>query len=259
MIDFHCHLDLYPDPEMVVRQADEARIYVLSVTTTPKAWRRTSEMAKDCTRIRTALGLHPELAHERHAELPLFEALLPQTRYVGEVGLDGSPDLKPHAQIQRKVFKTVLKLSSRQGGRVLSIHSRRASDEVLECLRAEPDAGTPILHWFSGSQAQLRRAIDQGCWFSVGLPMSRSDRGRALLASLPRDRVLTETDGPFAQEGNRAVKPSDVSGMADALSSVWNVSASEVRNQLATNLRRLTAYALDTSRQVVPRAGAAVA
>lgn len=248
MIDFHCHLDLYPDPEMAVRQADEARIYVLSVTTTPKAWRRTSAMAKDCTRIRTALGLHPELAHERHAELPLFEALLPQTRYVGEVGLDGSPDLKPHAEIQRKVFKTVLRFASREGGRILSIHSRRASDEVLECLRAEPNAGTAILHWFSGSQAQLRRAMDQGCWFSVGLPMSRSERGRALLASLPRDRVLTETDGPFAQENGRALYPSDVSGMTGALASIWKVPEAEVESQLKANLRCLTAQALDAGR-----------
>jgi len=245
VIDFHCHLDLYPDPEMVVRQADEARIYVLSVTTTPKAWRRTSAMAKDCARIRTALGLHPELAHERHAELPLFEALLPQTRYVGEVGLDGAPGLKAHAEIQRKVFRTILKLASRQGGRILSIHSRRASDEVLECLRAEPNAGTAILHWFSGSQAQMRRAMDQGCWFSVGPPMSRSDRGRALLANLPRDRVLTETDGPFAQENGRALDPSDALGMTEALASAWKVPVTEVRNQLAANLRRLTAQAFD--------------
>lgn len=251
MIDFHCHLDLYPDPEMVVRQTDEARIYVLSVTTTPKAWRRTSALAKDCPRIRTALGLHPELAHERHAELPLFEALLPQTRYVGEVGLDGSPDLKPHAEIQRKVFKTVLKFASREGGRILSIHSRRAPDEVLDCLRAEPNAGTAVLHWFSGSQAQLRRAVDQGCWFSVGLPMSRSDRGRALLAKLPRDRVLTETDGPFAQENGRALMPSDVSGMSEALSSVWKVPLDEVKSQMAANLRHLTARAFGTLLQAV--------
>ncbi|MCJ2077663.1 TatD family hydrolase [Methylobacterium sp. E-016] len=239
MIDFHCHLDLYPDPEMAVRQADEARVYVLSVTTTPKAWRRTSALAKSCVRIRTALGLHPELAHERHTELPLFEGLLPETRYVGEVGLDGSPEYKLHADVQKRVFKSILRFSSRQGGRVMSIHSRRASDEVLDCLRGEPDAGTPILHWFSGSMTQLQRAIDQGCWFSVGPPMSRSVRGRSLLASLPRDRVLTETDGPFGQDNGRALNPSDVSGMTEALAGIWNSSVEEVSEQLAANLRRL--------------------
>jgi hypothetical protein len=42
------------------------------------------------------------------------------------------------------------------------------------------------------------------------LPMTRSERGRAMLAALPRDRVLTETDGPFVQSGGRAMAPADV-------------------------------------------------
>ncbi len=116
MIDFPCHLDLYPDPEMAVRLANESGIYVLSVTTTPKAWRQTSSLAKNCPRIRTALGLHPQLAHERYHELPLFEGLIGETNYVGEVGLDGLPELKPHAAIQRRVFEAVLRISAKSGG-----------------------------------------------------------------------------------------------------------------------------------------------
>lgn len=69
--------------------------YVLSVTTTPKAWYGTSLLAKDCPRIRTAaLGLHPQLAHERWQELELFDALLSQTRYVSEVALMVEKSLK---------------------------------------------------------------------------------------------------------------------------------------------------------------------
>ncbi len=105
MIDFHCHLDLYPDPQAIVRAADKAGIYILSVTTTPKAWRGTSALAKECARIRTALGFHPQLAHQRHHELALFEGLLPETRYVGEIGLDGTPEFREHAAIQRRVFE----------------------------------------------------------------------------------------------------------------------------------------------------------
>src|SRR5437868_5038347 len=51
---------------------------------------------RDSQRIRTALGLHPQLAHERKSELALFDALLPKTDYVGEIGLDGSPEYRPH-------------------------------------------------------------------------------------------------------------------------------------------------------------------
>lgn len=241
MIDFHCHLDLYPDPEMAVRLANESGIYVLSVTTTPKAWRQTSSLAKNCPRIRTALGLHPQLAHERHHELPLFEGLIGETNYVGEVGLDGLPELKPHAAIQRRVFEAVLRISAKSGGRVLSIHSRRAVDDVLQCLRAQPDAGLAILHWFSGTRNQLTRALAQGCWLSVGPPMLRSDKGRALVASVPRDRILTETDGPFATDGGRPLMPSDVWSAVDELGEIWGVAENEVRSILAENLRRVTA------------------
>ena len=240
MIDFHCHLDLYPDPRAAVRQAVEARVYVLSVTTTPKAWRGTSALAKGCPRIRTALGLHPQLAHERHRELALFEALLPETRYVGEVGLDGTPTFRSHADVQRKVFEAVLGMSAEQGGRVLSIHSRQASDEVLDCLRRHPDAGIPILHWFSGSKPQMQRAIDQGCWFSVGPPMTRSASGRAILKLLPRDRVLTETDGPFGEDNGHPLRPEDVGPMAAALGSIWGMTETAVRDRLLSNLRRIS-------------------
>ena len=36
-VDFHCHLDLYPDFEVAIAKAEAARIYTLTVTTTPKA------------------------------------------------------------------------------------------------------------------------------------------------------------------------------------------------------------------------------
>ncbi|CAA2136969.1 Qat anti-phage system TatD family nuclease QatD [Methylobacterium bullatum] len=250
MIDFHCHLDLYPNPAEAVRQADRARIYVLSVTTTPKAWRGTSALTKGCDRIRTALGLHPQLAHDRHQELPLFEGLLPETRYVGEVGLDGTPGYRRHADVQRRVFETVLRMSARTGGRILSIHSRRAGDEVLECLRLVPDAGVPILHWFSGTKTQVRRAVDQGCWFSVGPPMAASANGRSILEILPRDRVLTETDGPFAERDGRPLRPSDTADMASALGTAWNIPPAEVSTQLMANLRRL---GTDASQDVAGR------
>ncbi|WID95159.1 TatD family hydrolase [Bosea vestrisii] len=240
MIDFHCHLDLYPDPQAVVREADKAGIYVLSVTTTPKAWRGTSALAKGCARIRTALGLHPQLAHQRHQELALFEGLLPETHYVGEIGLDGAPGFREHATTQRRVFEAVLAMSAKQGGKVLSIHSRRTADEVLDSLRRQPDAGIPILHWFSGTKAQLLKAIDQGCWFSVGQPMTRSASGRTLLKYMPQDRILTETDGPFTEHRGRPLQPGDTVAMTAALAEMWGTTEKMVSDRLLDNLRRLS-------------------
>lgn len=252
MIDFHCHLDLYSDPEREVREADAARIYVLSVTTTPRAWVRTAQLAKGHKRIRTSLGLHPQLAHERSNELPLFEELLPRSRYVGEVGLDGGPGYGKHAAIQSKVFNTVLRLSALSGGRIMSIHSRRAVDEILDRLATTPDAGTPILHWFSGTATQLRRAADIGCWFSVGPAMLRGAKGRLLAKAMPANRILTETDGPFACGPEGPLHPVDSWQAVRQLATIWHIPIEEARARLLNNLRSLSESAPDHIRQRHP-------
>jgi TatD DNase family protein len=239
LIDFHCHLDLYRFPEIAVEDADASGVYVLSVTTTPKAWKKTLELCANRPRIRTALGLHPELAHERVGELPLFEHFSRETKYFGEIGLDGSPQWKDAQPAQKKVFDTVLRIASDLGGRILSIHSRRAVDEVLVSLAAQPSAGTPILHWFSGSQAQLRRATDYGCWFSCGPAMLRSESGKAVARNLPRERVLTETDGPFALDGSRPLQPQDSWQAVSMLSDLWGMPHTEIETLLRNNLRNL--------------------
>lgn len=90
-VDFHCHLDLYPDHEGAISRAETSRIFTLTVTTTPKTWPRNYELTRNIQYVRAALGLHPQLVEERAGELPLWERHLPETRYIGEVGLDAGP------------------------------------------------------------------------------------------------------------------------------------------------------------------------
>lgn len=240
MIDLHAHLDLYPDPQAITKECVERNLFVLSVTTTPSAWSGTAALAQGAARIRTALGLHPQLAHERRSELALFEGLLPQSRYVGEIGLDGGPELKATWDTQRHVFDEILRMCGSAGGRIMTIHSRRAASPVLDALASRADAGIAVLHWFSGSRRELQRAIDQGCWFSVGPAMLNGERGRGLAAQMPRDRILTETDGPFAQIEGRALLPWDAAKAESMLANLWGSNEDEVRDQLTSNLMRLT-------------------
>ena len=239
MIDFHCHLDLYPDPAAVRDECDRRGLYVLSVTTTPSAWRQTSALAASVKRIRTSLGLHPQLAHERQSELALFDELLPDAPYVGEIGLDGGPEFRAHWQIQVKAFEHILARCCDAGGRLMSLHSRRASRAVLDTLEAFPTAGTPILHWFSGSFRDLDRAVALGCWFSVGPAMLVSENGQALVSRMPRERVLTESDGPFAQVNGETVMPWHVESTVRDLSRIWYMSPNDAHAVIRGNLRRL--------------------
>ena len=240
MIDFHAHLDLYPSPHATAQECIARNIHVLSVTTTPSAWARTAALTKDAPRIRTALGLHPQIAHERKEELVLFEELLPRVRYVGEIGLDGGPEYRRYWPNQQRVFTKVLELCEKAGGRIMTVHSRRAATAVLDGLSACPGAGTPVLHWFSGTNRELTRAIDLGCWFSIGPAMLCGDMGRQLALRMPRDRILTESDGPFAQIDGRAAWPWDVAKATEKLAELWSESIDAVNRRLSENLKRLS-------------------
>ena len=240
MIDFHCHLDLYPDPGRVARICNEHGLDILSVTTTPSAWHGTHALARG--RIKTALGLHPQLAHERKTELGLFDEILPHTHYVGEIGLDGASEFRVHWRNQLTVFNHVLDSCARAGGRIMSIHSRRASKAVLDTLETHTGAGIAILHWFSGSFQDLERAIAMKCWFSVGPAMLRSHKGRMLVARMPCERILTESDGPFAQIDRRSILPWEVDSAVAVLADLWSSNTVEVQKILDDNLRRLNQF-----------------
>lgn len=240
-VDFHCHLDLYPDHRAAIARAESARIYTLTVTTTPRAWARNHELTRHTRYVRAALGLHPQLVAERAAELPLWERHLPETRYVGEVGLDAGPRFYRSLDAQKQVFRTVLETCAAAGGKILTVHSVRSAPAVLDMIdeHLPRDRGVVVLHWFTGSKSEARRGVDLGCYFSVNAEMCRSDRGRALVAALPLDRILTETDGPFTQIDGRPAEPADVPAAADAIARVRNVPVDGVSRAIQANLRAL--------------------
>ena len=239
MIDFHCHLDLYPDAQAVAKECIARKMVILSVTNTPSAWDGTSALGKPDQQIFTALGLHPQIAHQRYGELGMLKELIGKTRFMGEVGLDGAPEYRPHWEKQARVFETALQVATQAGGRILTIHSRRAATEVVDLLARYPSAGTFVLHWYSGNYRDLLRAIDFGCWFSVGPAMMAGKNGRAIMERIPRNRILTESDGPFAQVDGRPAKPWDVDRAEAALGDIWRISASEAREAVQDNLMSL--------------------
>ncbi|WP_275076712.1 Qat anti-phage system TatD family nuclease QatD [Providencia rettgeri] len=236
-IDMHCHLDLYPQPELVAEECRHRGTYILSVTTTPKAWHGTSLLAKGSQRIRTALGLHPQIAHQRSHELELFDSLLSETRYVGEIGLDGGKGFKEHWNLQLKVFRHILNSVNQAGGKIMSIHSRGSASAVLDEI--ENIDGVAILHWFTGTPKQLERAVDLGCWFSVGPAMLDTIKGKALTLKIPQSRILPETDGPFGRFCNRPLMPWDCEIVEKQLATLWGMNQTDVKEHILENFRTL--------------------
>lgn len=85
----------------------------------------------------------------------------------------------------------------------------------------------------------MEDACKLGCWFSVGPAMLAGEKGRRLTARMPIDRVLPETDGPFAKVGTKPLMPWQAIDVSRTLAELWGVDPERARNQLSENLERL--------------------
>jgi TatD DNase family protein len=241
LVDFHCHLDLFRDFAAAVAECERQKIFTLAVTTTPRAWPRNQELAAATKYVRAALGLHPQLVKERAHELELWREYLPRSRYVGEVGLDAGPTHYASFNAQKAVFETILRDCAAHGEKILTIHSVRAAKTVIDMVEALLPAsrGTAVLHWFTGTKMEAARAVKLGMYFSINREMLLKERHRAMVTSLPLDRLLTESDGPFTKIDGRDARPSDVSLTVSELAELCSLPVAELADIVADNLKRL--------------------
>lgn len=236
LIDTHCHVDLYPDYADLIEETERAQVYTVAVTNTPSVFRRCVSLTQGKRFIRTALGLHPQLVRQRHRELDLMLGMLPETKYVGEVGLDFENRDEQERALQQKVFASILERCAASPDKVLTVHSRRAAAEVVDLI-GDAYPCKVILHWFSGSRRELEKAVSCGFYFSVNPAMMSSAKGRQIVAAIPRDKLLTESDGPFVTVDNRPARPRDVELVVRGLAELYETTASQVAGMLHDNFR----------------------
>jgi TatD DNase family protein len=237
-VDTHCHLDAYFRPAEPAQAAERANVHVIAVTNLPSHRQRLQARLPLAQHVRFALGIHPsEAAKMNDGEWQLFVAKASVAEDIGEVGLDFSPGAD--RTLQERVFARVLSIV-RDRPRFITVHSRRAVRPVLKHL-AEARIKAAVLHWFSGSSAELDAALDAGHLLSINIAMIASAKGIKTVRALPRDRVLAETDGPYARHRGEPASPSDVIEVYAALARFWNVELNDVRAQLARNLEAVRA------------------
>lgn len=194
LYDTHCHIDLLPDKKAIMEEINQGHIYVMAMTNLPDIYRR-EKVVYDSKYIRTCLGFHPELIEEYEHQVEMMWQLLPTAKYIGEVGLDfvNAGAVGKQVSFLSELFERCNDLSPK----IISLHSRGAVDELLNIL-PEKRTFIPIMHWYTGTAAQLCKAVKLGCYISVNFSMLRSSKSRQLIKNIPEDRLLIETDAPFA-------------------------------------------------------------
>ncbi len=147
-------------------------------------------------------GVHPHNAKELNPEaLKRLEGLCesPEVVCVGECGLDYNRNFSAPAQ-QRDAFEQQLELAARLGKPVF-LHERDAHDDFLRILsNAHTALSGMVVHCFTGTAKQAEAYLDLGAHIGVTGWICDERRGRHLadvVAQIPRERLLIETDAPF--------------------------------------------------------------
>ncbi len=238
MIDFHCHLDLYKNPMAIFDEVKKRKVKVLAVTTSPRAYLKTSQYFNNTDIVSVALGFHPELVENRKNEVDLFMEQVPKCRCIGEVGIDGTSRNRNTYSMQKSFFYDMLCEAEKYHGRIISIHSRCAVKDVLKCIEKSLKKNVPIMHWFTGNIIELQQALSLGCWFSVNPKMCYSKSGRDIIMQIPLNRILPETDFPFTEKNGMLYMPWDTE-VLEFLTVQYGMSIIEIKNQMENNLLKL--------------------
>jgi TatD DNase family protein len=94
-----------------------------------------------------------------------------------------------------------------------------------------------IFHWYSGGLKLIDEIIDSGYYFSINTAMIKSVNGQKIIKRIPKEFILTETDGPFIEVNNRIVKSSDITIVIDYLNKVFK--SKQMENQIVENYMKL--------------------
>ncbi len=208
LFDFHSHIGFAQNPRKLLEEYNMHHIAGLAVTVAPDEYLSLEKTLPKDTMFKLALGAHPWWIHENKIDdSALYDMYdrLGDINYIGEIGLDFSKRFSDEIGRKRQLYwfdKYCEKLSQciaqDENPRIMSIHSVQATDRVLDILESYglPSKMTCIFHWFSGTHAQLLRAISMGCYFSININMLHSKRSESYMKTIPVDRMLLETDCP---------------------------------------------------------------
>jgi TatD DNase family protein len=169
--------------------------------------------------------------------LQRFNERVAKTSFIGEIGLDFSREGFATKERQLNSFEFVLKCLKGKP-KFVTVHSRQAEQAVLDLVSAQYGHAI-VFHWYTGTHKVLDLALQQGHFFSINPAMTLSKKGLATIARIPRERMLTESDGPFVTIGSRTVVPADVRVVEQKVAEIWSTDSATVRRTVAENFRRL--------------------
>lgn len=253
LIDSHCHLDYLEDPrhgmpvaEVLARAADAGVGHMLTVAVDRSNIPKVMAHARAFPQVSASVGIHPgACAGTSLADEDELLALVadPVVVAIGETGLDyhyGSET----AELQRHSFGVHLRAAARAGLPVI-VHTREAVGDTLAIMseHACPRSGG-VMHCFTESLSMARAAMDMNFFISFSgiITFRNADALREVVAAVPLERMLIETDAPYLAPvpyRGRSNQPAYVAQVAAAVASIKGVPVEAVTEATGQNFFRL--------------------
>lgn len=251
LIDTHCHLD-FPDFEAerdaIIERAREAGVaQMVTISTRVKRFDTILAIAEKYPNVFCSVGTHPHNADEEldvTADDLVRLSAHPKVVAIGEAGLDYFYDNAPRDAQAEGLRRHIA--AARTTGLPLVIHSRSADDDMAAILTEESgkSAFPFLLHCFSSGPDLARIGVELGGYvsFSGILTFPKSEELRDIARTVPRDRMIVETDAPYLApkpfRGKRN-EPAYVAHTAEVLAQAIGVSSEEIAEITTENAFRI--------------------
>lgn len=254
LIDTHTHLDdtrYDGDREAMIARAREAGVDTFITIGCDLATSKAAvELADRYPFVYASIGVHPhEVRHIDDGWYDEFRCLAKHPKVVayGEIGLDYHYNHSPPT-LQRERFREQIQLA-RELTLPVVIHTREAQEDTIAILKEEQAADVGgVFHCFTGDAWLAKDGLDLGFHlsFSGVVTFQNATMLREIVATVPMDRILIETDCPYLtpvpHRGKRN-EPAYVRLVAETIASVKStaapVSVDEVGRLTSANACRL--------------------
>lgn len=259
-VDVHTHLThekFAGDVPAVLARAQAAGLTAIIVNgLEPESNREILRLAAANSLVKPALGIYPvDAVNDRlppdfpfpvarfdvDAEISFIRerALAGDLIAIGECGLDGHWLPPETFARQEQVFEALIRIA-READLPLIIHTRKLEDRCIELLKKHTVKRVDF-HCFGGRVRTAKTCAEQeGWWFSIPANARISDAFRKMLAVLPLDKILTETDAPYLgpRKGERN-EPANVVGTVELLAELRGLTTEQAAAQVFTNYKTL--------------------
>ena len=248
LIDSHCHLNFNAFDEdranVLARAAAEGIVAFINPATNLEDSRQIVQMAQEIPNLFATVGVHPnDAAGFDETTLAQLRELAghPKVVAIGEIGLDYYWDEAPRP-VQQDVLGQQLALAKEVGKPVI-IHQRDSAADTMAVLRkwgAGQNHPGLVLHSFSGDMAMAKEAIKLGFYIGISGPVTFKNARNLpdIVAAVPPNRLLVETDAPFLTphpfRGKRN-EPARVKLVAQRVAEIHNRPFEEMSRQFTEN------------------------